>query len=285
MTPDEARRLELARRAWDAQRGDDDDAAERAARRLSRRLSSRRASRDPARRVVGIGAALIAFGAAVAYASSGGFSIPFVELSAPEPPVLETPVAKPMAPRGGGALPAPPVEAEPAEEPEPEPELELELAPDAPKPQPATTAPATAHDARRGGRPSNNTQPSSERRVPSTPEALAETGESPATAPTSADDSAATPATSTPGASWAEVSRALANKDDERARRALSSLGDSPDPETRAKAKLGLAQLAASRGDCDRARALARAVAGSSEADPRTAARARALARRCTPKQ
>jgi hypothetical protein len=82
-------------------------------------------------------------------------------------------------------------------------------------------------------------------------------------------------------ASWADVSRALAAKDDGRARQALESLGNDSDPATRAKAKLGLAQLAASRGDCDRARVLAGEVARSGEADARTASRARALIARC----
>jgi hypothetical protein len=77
------------------------------------------------------------------------------------------------------------------------------------------------------------------------------------------------------------VSRALAARDDKNAKKALESLGDSDDATTRAKARLGLAQLAASRGNCSRARTLATEVATSSEADIRTAARARALAVRC----
>lgn len=264
MTPDEARRLELARRAWNAAQCDEE--AELATRRLSRRLSHRRPSRDPARRVVGIGAALIAFGAAVAYASSGGFSIPFVELRAPEPPAAESPESAPARSLGFAPARGVPAEPEPAAEPEPVPE---------PKRDRALRAPAVERS-KPSAAPSDALRERSIESAPASPEA-----EPPPAEPEAASPGEASAAPAAPSASWADVSRALSEKDDARAQRALSSLGQSSDPETRAKAKLGLAQLAASRGDCDRARALARAVAGSPDADPRTAARARSLARRC----
>ncbi len=81
--------------------------------------------------------------------------------------------------------------------------------------------------------------------------------------------------------SWREVDEALDAKDDTRAEKALSGLASSKDADTRAKAKLGLAQLAQSKNDCDKARSLAREVAGTPDIDPAVVKRARAVENAC----
>jgi hypothetical protein len=83
-------------------------------------------------------------------------------------------------------------------------------------------------------------------------------------------------------ASWADVNAALGSADQSRAESLLLQLADTGhDPDTRAKARLGLAQLAAARGDCDRARVLALGVAAGSGIEMKTVRRALELAVRC----
>lgn len=53
-----------------------------------------------------------------------------------------------------------------------------------------------------------------------------------------------------PAPSWGDVDRALAQRDEPGAKRALAGLASGGDGATRARAWLGLAQLAAGRGDC-----------------------------------
>ena len=86
---------------------------------------------------------------------------------------------------------------------------------------------------------------------------------------------------SRPHASWETVDRALAAGEEVEAQRALEALAASSDPTTRAKALLGLAQLAAARGDCRRARTLAAKLARTPDVSPQLASRARNLARDC----
>jgi hypothetical protein len=83
-------------------------------------------------------------------------------------------------------------------------------------------------------------------------------------------------------ATWADVNAALGVADQTRAETLLLQLADAGhDADTRAKARLGLAQLAASRGDCDRARVLALGVAAASGIEMKTVRRALELAVRC----
>jgi hypothetical protein len=83
-------------------------------------------------------------------------------------------------------------------------------------------------------------------------------------------------------ATWADVNAALGSADPNRAESLLLQLADSGrDADTRAKARLGLAQLAASRGDCERARVLALGVAAASGIEMKTVRRALELAVRC----
>ena len=81
---------------------------------------------------------------------------------------------------------------------------------------------------------------------------------------------------------WADVNAALAALDYKHAEALLLTLtGGTHDADTRAKAHLGLAQLAASRGDCERARVLALGVAAAPGIEMKTVRRALELAVRC----
>ena len=83
-------------------------------------------------------------------------------------------------------------------------------------------------------------------------------------------------------ASWRTVSDALAAGDEARAEQLLQRLAQhGRDADTRSKAKLGLAQLEASRGQCARARQLALAIASESGTNANTVRRALELAARC----
>jgi hypothetical protein len=81
---------------------------------------------------------------------------------------------------------------------------------------------------------------------------------------------------------WADINAALGTLDYRRAETLLLQLADpSHDADTRAKAHLGLAQLAAARGDCERARVLALNVAAAPGIEMKTVRRALELAVRC----
>jgi hypothetical protein len=81
---------------------------------------------------------------------------------------------------------------------------------------------------------------------------------------------------------WADINAALGGLDYRRAETLLLQLADpSRDADTRAKAHLGLAQLAAARGDCERARVLALNVAAAPGIEMKTVRRALELAVRC----
>jgi hypothetical protein len=80
---------------------------------------------------------------------------------------------------------------------------------------------------------------------------------------------------------WTDVNSALGTLDYRRAETLLLQLSGSHDADTRAKAHLGLAQLAASRGDCERARVLALGVAAVPGIEMKTVRRALELAVRC----
>jgi hypothetical protein len=83
--------------------------------------------------------------------------------------------------------------------------------------------------------------------------------------------------------SWRRVDDALARGDESAAESALGDLElRANDDDTRAKSRLGLAQLALGRHDCDGARRYARAVLTLSGAEPRHLERARAILARCS---
>jgi hypothetical protein len=78
------------------------------------------------------------------------------------------------------------------------------------------------------------------------------------------------------------VSRALQANDHGNAERLLQELADQGgDAVTRGKATLGLAQMYAARGDCERVIDLAKEIAEMPGVDRKTVMRARALAARC----
>jgi hypothetical protein len=86
----------------------------------------------------------------------------------------------------------------------------------------------------------------------------------------------------TDAASWREVDQALARGDERAARAALAGLDQqATDDDTRAKSRLGLAQLALARGDCEEARRFALSVLALAGADAKHRQRARDLAERC----
>jgi hypothetical protein len=81
---------------------------------------------------------------------------------------------------------------------------------------------------------------------------------------------------------WADINAALGALDYNRAESLLLQLSDGRhDADTRAKAHLGLAQLAAASGDCEHARVLALGVAAAPGIEMKTVRRALELAVRC----
>jgi len=99
-----------------------------------------------------------------------------------------------------------------------------------------------------------------------------------------ADDAAKSPPIeSAPSPSWAEVSGALSGGDEKHAQSLLSDLARrGQNADDRAKAKLGLAQLEASHGNCSKARILALQVAAVQGIELKTVRRALELAAHCT---
>jgi hypothetical protein len=84
------------------------------------------------------------------------------------------------------------------------------------------------------------------------------------------------------GTSWQDVNRALASGDDVTAAESLGKLErGASDQATRAKARLGLAQLAVGRGDCRTARRLARSVATLPGLDEKIVHRAHSVLLKC----
>jgi hypothetical protein len=82
--------------------------------------------------------------------------------------------------------------------------------------------------------------------------------------------------------SWSDVNEALAARDRGRASDLLKRLAErSPDADTRAKALLGIAQMEAGAGNCERGRRLALDVAARPGIEIKTVRRALELASRC----
>ncbi len=165
----------------------------------------------------------------------------------------------------------------------------------------AGTAPRVAEgvtDTERGRTP-HPTRDDAEPRGPSSPDhPRAEAGSAPAAGGTRSAERVRAPAVRWPTAppassnravldqagreraAWGEVASALEAEDGEAARRALLRLDQEGSPDTRAKARLGLAHLALSRGDRPRAQALADEVAAMPGVSDALTARARHLSGR-----
>jgi cytoskeletal protein RodZ len=251
--------LELARRVWPAAQPSQED-VDAAVRRLRRRLRRRR-SRP--RRVVSVAVAIVVGCiSAVAWAAASAWLAPAL----PHPPL--PPAAPALRAAAAAALTRVTDDAaDTADAPKKPrslatPGQAAKLTHRVPATAPATPAPAAA---------SATAQPPTAAPAPA---AAPATAQPPAAAPAPAEPAAE------PGSAWKQVGDALAQGDERRASKLLQDLTKDDDAETRAKAALGLAQLAASRGDCARARSLATAVIGSA-ASPALTRRARVLMREC----
>lgn len=103
----------------------------------------------------------------------------------------------------------------------------------------------------------------------------------PSRAPGSAPNPSSRPEATTES-SWRRIDEALARGDHRSAVAALERLGlQTKDADTRAKARLGLAQLALARGDCAEARRFALEVLAIAGADAKHHRRADAVVARC----
>lgn len=257
MTPEERRRLDLAYRVWhDAAPSDAE--VERAVRRISR---SARLSRAPARSKVRLGPAMavaVALVAVLAYASPGSRAR-LGELSArvfdraeqAAGPTVVPSATVPGAGAGAAARPTAPglSPRAPAAERTPEP-------PASPSARPATT-------------PHSRTSAVAPRELEIAPAAPASTARF-----------------RTGEATWQDVNRALAANDEASASELLRDLERTgEDPATRAKATLGLAQLALGRDDCASAQRLARQVTATPGLDEKIIHRAHTVLIRCETEQ
>lgn len=267
---DERRRLLLARETWRSNQPTEMDVLQ-AAKRIATNFQPRKVLSfgRPARMVSGALATI----AGLAYAGSGNWADLSGRIfhSASLRPTTEE-IAAQGAAQQGPRLPHEPKEERAGVTPE-------RLAPDAaasavdPTSKPtkkkiARTAPRVRRIAPSAGGGTTATSP-------------ATSAESAEGNGTSADRLAATSADRL-AATWADINAALGTLDYARAETLLLQLADKwHDADTRAKAHLGLAQLAAARGDCERARVLALGVAAAPGIEMKTVRRALELAVRC----
>jgi hypothetical protein len=254
-------RLELARRAWQIAAASDQE-IEAGVHRVNRRLRLHTHSRSHAsRHVLTLVPAAFALFAALAYGQTGGFE---------HPPAFAARWFGGETGRLDHGLRPPAVDQTARK-------LGQDYLKRGPAPDPSSAAPV---------------DPS---QLP-TDESTAESGSSeaqPAPPPKpvrarqrarkASDQSAEQAERQTTGGSWREIDRALAAGDEREARRGLQRMAkdESQDATTRAKARLGLAQLALSRGDCERAAAIAGGVARSEGIDEKVVKRAHDIVLKC----
>jgi hypothetical protein len=255
MTDTDRARLELARRAWLFWNGKEQE-VEAGVRRVARRLRVQSRSATSRRALTLVPVALALF-AALAYGQTGGFE---------RPPAFATRwfggFGHGEASRrlDDGVYPrklADSVErvehgvrelAKSPAAPRAMPVDPADLPQDALEPEPAPRAPAKAPRARRAPRP----------------------------------EASSSDAPKTASASWRDIDEALAENDEVTARRLLQGLANgAEDATTQAKARLGLAQLSVSRGDCKRATKIAERVARSEGIDEKLVRRAHDIVLRC----
>jgi hypothetical protein len=269
MNPKDSERLEIAYRAWHADRISDTE-IELGVRRVTRAMRGHRRF-DPAKRVVSLGAAGLALCAALAYGATGGG---FRRTGPAEPSASETPSflgkgVRVSARRADAASQAARARSESESAAEVAPESEAAGG----APEEALSEPASSNGASQqpngaaggagGKRPAGAARPA----------AGAARGAAGKPAKASADAAAN---------SWREVGQALEAEDESRAHALLKDLATaSADASTRAKAQLGLAQLAVSRGECERASEIALGVARSPGVDEKLVKRAHNLLLRC----
>ena len=248
------RRLALAAKVWRATRPSDREVEQRVMR-VARRL--RTAKRyHPLRRFLAFLIAIVSFGGALAFAASGAGILRWPGQDAP---------AKKTALSGARAPAKPEADAQTAAARQPTARDESHVL--------AAENPAT------GPGPANPSP------APSDAAGTALSAPSNA-APAAATDNAAPAAKTLNSAAaetrlWHTVSSALAKDDLTTAAAALRQLATGGSPQTRSKARLGLVQLAVSRGDCDRAERLAKGLAADPSTDDKVVARALSAARTC----
>lgn len=218
-----------------------DERTERAAQRIARRM--RISASRPSRRPLGYVAFAVVLIGALAYAASGGLSS-----ESGSERTVQTPA---MAPQGQAGTPVLQENKQNFAQPGRE-----ESTPNGEEHTPPKSAAPSSGSAGSSGSSTNGKH---KKASSSDPEAAAAAAAS----------------------SWREVDKALGDKDDTRAEKALNGLATSDDATTRAKAKLGLAQLARSQNDCPRATALANEVITMPDVDPVVVKRARVIAKAC----
>ena len=261
MTEDDRARLELAREAWQIASASDRE-VEAGVHRVNRRLRLRTTSRSHGRHVLTLVPAAFALFAALAYGQTGGFEHPpaFATrwFGGASGSTLDTGLRPPAVDQAARKIGQGFLRAQPAPDPSaaaPVDPAELPTAEDTAEPESSQNQSAVS--------------PRPERKRPRTRQAITD-NERPSERRTA-------------GSSWREIDRALAAGDERGARRELHRLSkdENEDATTRAKARLGLAQLAFSRGDCERAVAIAGAVARSEGIDEKVVKRAHDIVLKC----
>jgi hypothetical protein len=255
-------RLELAQRAWQIASASDQE-IEAGVHRVNRRLRLRASSRSHAsRHVLTLVPAAFALFAALAYGQTGGFE---------HPPAF--------AERwfGGGHGRALDTGIRPAAVDQAARKLGQDYLKHGPAPEPSSAVPVDPSDL-----PTDQTSAdpdSSETQTPAPPKPM----RTRLRAKKTSDRSTQPAEQQTAGSSWREIDRALAAGDERGARRELQKMAkdESKDATTRANARLGLAQLALSRGDCERATAIAGGVARSEGIDEKVVKRAHDIVLKC----
>jgi hypothetical protein len=260
---DDVARLQLARRAWHATAPTEQQISA-GVKRAERSICAGGRRRSSTRRVVSLVLATLVLGAALAYAAQA---------------VLHrVPPSSPKLPQGVGArTPFPTSEpAAPPGGPQTRPRHRLGTPP---RSTPDTIQHATSSPPR------------------TSPLALGQVPKPGGAAPAPAHQSSPTKNADAPGGSatasgpahavaesdpsWQAVDEALVAGDDTRAERILHALSSSGDVATRAKAKLGLAQLAARQGDCEKVRSLVLELTLTPDVPRPLVRRARHLAVQC----
>jgi hypothetical protein len=252
---DDTARLNLARRAWRATAASDRE-LEAGARRLRVALATRPGRRRIGSRTVAAGVGALVLGAALAYAAHSALS-----------PTVPAPASPPPTPKLG-QVPSEPRPAAGAQRGASTRSDQTRRLSEAPPSDPGVAAPlAPTPRAQRSEPPLPSSAEDIERKQ-SVSDPVHATGSGQGQA--SADI-----------ATWRQVDEALSAGDSARAQTELERLTRSRDVVTRAKARLGLAQLAASAGDCQRTRSLVAQLSMSPGVPAELIARGRRLALQC----
>jgi hypothetical protein len=257
MTDADRARLELAQRAWQIASATDQE-VEAGVHRVNRRLRLRASSRSHSRHVLTLVPAAFALFAALAYGQTGGFEHPpaFATrwLGGPSGKALDVGLCPPAVDQAARGLGQAYIKRGPVAEPSSaEPVDPSDLPTDANTAEPDSSKAQAA------------VAPKPERKRQRARQAFADSEQQ------------------TTGGSWRQVDQALADGNERAARQILQSMArdEGKDATTRANAKLGLAQLALSRDDCERATAIAESVARTEGIDEKVVKRAHDIVLKC----